>query len=131
MVEIEVRVNMNGSIDERAELDIPQEVILDFLQTGFAENIYDGKVSYLYLPRAVDPDFMEIIINLKDIGETLIAWGTIAKVLVSFFKKTKSYEHMIYVRRKKNDEEIEIDVPVDKEVDSAKLLKEIRKILDE
>lgn len=130
MVEIEVLLSLNGSDEERIGLDISQEALKDLLGTGFAENIYEGSVTYKYLPRAFDPNFMEIIVDLKDIAETLIAWGTIAKVLVDFIKKTKSYEHVIYVRRKTKDEEIEIDIPVDKDIDSAKLLKEIRKILD-
>lgn len=130
MVEIEVLLSLNGSDEERIGLDISQETLKDLLGTGFAENIYDGSVTYKYLPRAVDPNFMEIIVDLKDIAETLIAWGTIAKVLVDFIKKTKSYEHIIYVKRKIKDEEIEIDIPIDKEIDSVKLLKEIRKILD-
>ena len=130
MIEIEIMMNVNGSIEERKGLDISQEVIINFLHIGFAENIYDGSVSYKCLPRAVDPDLMEIIIDLKDIGESLIAWEAIIKSLVNFLKKTKAYEHIIYVRRKRKGEEIEIEIPVDKNIDSVKLLKEIRKILD-
>ena len=45
-------------------------------------------------------------------------------------KHWKQNSKMLHVRRKTEAEEIEIEVPVDKDTDSAKLLKEIRKMLD-
>lgn len=131
MIKIEIRVSTNASAEEKARLCIPQEAMEEFLGEGFASNDYNGCILFQCMPRAVTPSFMDVTINLKDIGEGIIAWATIVSCLVKFFKKCKGYEQAIHIDYKKNDEEFSIDVPVENGCDEEKLLKEIKKIVKE
>lgn len=129
MTTIEVLVSTNASVEEKEILDIPKDAIEDFLNIGFCENVYDGKVSFQCLPRAVDPNFMEIIVDLKDLAETAIAWGTIFATIMKFCKRCKGYEHSLTIKRKKDNEEIEISIPINENSDCEKIIHEAKKLL--
>ena len=45
-------------------------------------------------------------------------------------QQIKEHKEIFYVSRKSKDEEIEISIPIEKDMDYSKLLEEIRKILD-
>lgn len=52
---------------EKKRLSMPRKVVEEFLATGFAENAYDATVSLLCEPRAVPPEYIQIIVDLKDL----------------------------------------------------------------
>lgn len=129
MVEIKIYISINTSDKEKEKLSIPREDMDEFLRTGFAENAYEGEVSFNCQPRAINPEYMQIIIDLKDLAESLIAWGTIITSLIKFCKKCKGYEPDLVIKRKRGEEEIEIYVKFDSNEDPNKLLKKIKKAL--
>lgn len=103
MVKITVLFSTNGSEDEMANLDIDRYAIKDFTRVGYAENIYDATVIFECMPRATNPDFMQIIMNINEIGDTIIILGTICKQIVKFVKKCRGYEKAIYIESDKED----------------------------
>ncbi len=125
MVDIQICVSTNASEIERQKYNINQESVYEFTATGFAENAYEGIVTFFCPPRAVDPGLIEIIVNLKELAETVIAWGTIFGAIISFCRKNKNYEYLITIKRKKKDKEIEIEIPIDGNEDSKEDSKEI------
>ena len=129
MVQVDIFINTNASYLEKENLDVPRKAMDEFLRNGFVENAYDANITFRCLPRAVDPSFMEIIVDLKDIAETTIAWATIIGAIIKFCKECKGYEHNLTIRKKKEDEEIEVEVNINSDDDSEKILKQIRKIL--
>ena len=129
MVEVNIFINTNASDLEKENLDIPREAIDEFLGIGFAENVYEANVIFRCMPRAIDPGFMEIIVDLKDIAETTIAWATIISGIIRFCKKCKGYEHNLIIKKKKGKEEIEIELDIDSNDDIEKILKQVRKII--
>ena len=129
MVEVNVLISVNASESEKENLSIPRDAIDEFLGIGFAENVYEGNVTFSCMPRAVDPDFMQIIIDLGEIAETTIAWTTIISAVLKFCKKCKGYSYNLSVRKKKGKEEIEIDLDIKSSDDCEKVVKQIRKLL--
>ena len=115
MIDIDIFISLNMTEEESKNLSIPKEAIKDFVGSGFSSNTFSGKVIFECKPRAVPPDLIDIVINLKDIGETLIVWGTIFTSIIKFCKKAIGYEKMIHIRKKDKDEELRIDIPVDED----------------
>lgn len=126
MVQIEIRISSNGSDEERKDLYIPNEAIREFLGEGFVENKYDGRFILACLPRAFDPDLMEIIIDLKEITELLLNSSIIIGAILNFCKKCKGYNQNLIINVK-NDETF-ISIPINEKSNIEKILKEINKI---
>ena len=129
MVQVDIFINTNASYLEKENLDVPRKAMDEFLRNGFVENAYDANITFRCLPRAVDPSFMEIIVDLKDIAETTIAWATIIGAIIKFCKECKGYEHNLTIRKKRGNEEIEIMLDIDSGGDTEKILKQVRKML--
>ena len=128
-MKIDILVSTNGSSEERKFLNIPQDAINEFLNLGFVDGIYDGTFSYKCLPRAFNPETMEIIINLKEVGEAIIAWGTIIGVLLNLIKKSTGYKPFMQIYYEKGNEKKHCSIPI-KETDNVEnILKEINKVL--
>lgn len=129
MITIQIDISTNASEDEKARLFISRECIDEFLSTGFSEDAFKGIISFSCQPRAINPEYMQIIIDFKDIAESLIAWTTIFNALLKFCKQCKGYEPNLTIKRKKGDEEIEVSVYLDTNEDCKKIIKEIKKLL--
>lgn len=129
MIKVKINISTNASEDEKKKLDIPKEAIDEFLCEGFASNTYDGDISFKCMPRAVDPNWMEIILDLKENIEVGIALATTVRALIKFFKKCSGYKQTITIYYKRNDEEFICNIPADKNGNEEKILKEIRKII--
>lgn len=125
MVDIQICVSTNASEIERQRYNIDQESVYEFTEIGFCENAYDGTVVFFCPPRAIDPGLIEIIVNLKDLAETVIAWTTIFASIIKFCKKNKNFEYVITVKRKKKDKEIEINIPIDEQEESEQLVNKV------
>lgn len=106
MIKVDVQINTNGF--EKEKMQVPMEAIYELTGEGFATNKFEGKVTFICFPRALPPDFMEVIIQLKDIGEMAIVYGTIIRVIWNFFKKTRGYQKSIRIETEKTT----INIPV-------------------
>lgn len=126
MPEIKVIISTNGSDEEMENLLIPMDAICDFTGEGYATCGYNATVQFECMPRAINPDVMQIIIDLKDIAEAIVLWGTIAGAIIKLVKKTKGYQPYLQIYRKKDDEEIMITAKYSE--NEKELIKEIRKI---
>lgn len=126
MVDIQIRVSTNASEIERQKYNINQESVYEFTGVGFCENAYAGTVAFFCPPRAVEPGVIEIIVNLKDLAETVIAWGTIFGAIISFCRKNKNYEYLVTIKKKKEDKEIEVEIPIDAEKDSEEIINKVK-----
>lgn len=125
MVEIQIHVSTNASEIERQKYNIDQESVYEFTGIGFSENVYEGSVVFFCSPRAITPGLIEIIVDLKDLAETAIAWGTIFVSIVKFCRKNKNYEYLLTIKRKKKDKELEIAIPVNEEEESEQLMNKV------
>ncbi len=96
LVTVDIHINTNATEEERKHLYVPEEAIISFVGEGFQNNLYQGRVLHECMPRAVYPDVMTVIINIKDIAEGLIAIGTIIHALIKFFKKTGGFYYGIF-----------------------------------
>lgn len=126
MVEIQIYISTNTSEIERQKYSIDQESVYEFTGTGFSENIYEGTVVYFCPPRAICPGLIEIVVNLKELAETAIAWGTIFAAIISFCKKNKNFEHTITIKKKKGDKEIDISISVDDQEESEEIIEKVK-----
>lgn len=129
MITVNINISTNASEIEKKELYIPRDAIDDFLGKGFETNTYDGRVSFQCMPRAVNPNLMEVFLNIMDIVEGVIAIQTVVKYLVDFFRKCKGYEQNIIIEYKNGDEELTCEIPFTENDDAMKIMKEIRKII--
>lgn len=129
MIEVKININTNASDNEKKKLYIPREAIDEFLEEGFASNAYEGDISFKCLPRATDPSWMEVILNLKDILETGVVLTTVIKALVKFFKKCSGYEQSIIIDYQKNNKKFSCSIPIGQNSNEEEILKEIRKII--
>lgn len=129
MLSIDILISTNASDEEKKKLDMPRSAIDEFLGDGYANNLYEGNVIFSCLPRAVNPEMMEIIINLKDVAETVIAWGSIINSVVKFINKSKGYEPSMRIECKKNGKEFSCDIPVARNSSEKEILEEVKKIL--
>lgn len=125
MIEIKIIISTNGSQFEKEKLSLPREAIDEFLELGFSENVYDGEVLFKHYPRAISPDFMQIFIDLKNLGETIIVWGTIIRGLIEFIKKCKGYENSIHIYGKKDGKKISFDLTLDENSNCEEIVEEI------
>lgn len=129
MVEIQVYFSVNATEQERETLTIPKYAMDEFLAVGFTENVYDATVSFRCEPRAINPNLMQIIVNLKELGETIVAWDTIIGSISKFCNKCKGYEPDLVVRYTKENEEVEVSVKFAPDEDRQETIKQIRKLL--
>lgn len=127
MVDIQICVSTNASEIERQRYNIDQDSVYEFTGIGFSENAYEGTVVFFCPPRAIEPGVVEIIVNLKDFAETVIAWGTIFAAIISFCRKNKNYEYSITIKKKRKDKEIEINIPVDAQMKDDELIDKVKK----
>lgn len=97
MVEIEVGISTNASELEKKNLDFNLDAMEEFLGNGFISSDYNGKVYFMCQPRAFEPNLMDIIINIKEIGETAIVWASIFSALKKLIKRCKGYESFINI----------------------------------
>lgn len=128
MVDIKVIFSTNGNEEEMKKLSIPMEAIGEFNGDGYSTEDYEATVQFRCMPRAIGPEVMQFIIDLKDIAETTIAWGTIASAIIKFVKKTKGYQPYLEIYRKKGEEEIRVVAKYSE--NEKELIKEIRKIFN-
>ena len=91
MTTVDIHISTNTTEKERKNLYISEEAIRNFTGEGFQSNLYQGRILFESMPRVVYPDIMNVIINIKDIAEGLIALGTIINALKKFLKDTKGY----------------------------------------
>ncbi len=98
----ELGISTNLCELEKNKLNFSRKAMEEFLGNGFINNDYNGKVSFQCQPRAYEPNLMNIIINIKDIGETIIVWGSIFNAIGKFVKKCKGYEASINILYFKN-----------------------------
>mgnify|MGYP000509046940 CR=1 FL=1 len=68
---------------------------------GFASNCYDARVSFKCMPRFVNPDLINVLIELKDFIENFVEFGVLVKALIKFLKRTKGYKSVIQITYKK------------------------------
>lgn len=127
MVEITALFNTNGFDNELDKLNIEPKAIEEFTRTGFCSNSYDGIVEFKAMPRAINPDFLQIAIELGDIAETLIDWITICTAITKFIKKCHGY--MTSLSIKKQNKTLLVNTKNDI-VDEKELEKAIKKTLD-
>ena len=69
MIIVNVLISTNANTLEKETLYLPKEAIDEFLGEGFASNCYDAKVSFKCMPRFVNPDLINVLIELKDFIE--------------------------------------------------------------
>lgn len=144
MVEININFQMNASEEERSRLFIDREAEKEFMSEAFVDGSFSVKTEYGFYSRCVDPDIMDIIIKVKDIGETIIVWGTILTGLKKFCEKQKGYRKDVKIIKEEVAEEIKEEektikrvfkkkrtIFIDLEKDNKELEKEIKKFLEE
>ena len=129
MIEVKININTNASESEKKKLHIPREAIDEFLGEGFASNTYEGDISFKCMPRAIDPSWMEVILNLKDILDTGVFLVTVIEELVKLLKKCSGYEQNITIEYQKNNKKFNCSIPINKNSNVEEILKEIRKII--
>jgi hypothetical protein len=106
---VEINVLFSTNYCDRTDLEIEKDAIPEFTREAYADGTYSAVVQFECLPRAFNPDVMQIIIDLKDIGECIVAWGTICGAIISFVKKVHGYvKHIMIEGTKQTGEIIEI-----------------------
>lgn len=125
MVEIDVLFSTNYC--EKTDLTIEEDAIVEFTRNAHADGTYRAVVSFECMPRAFDPDIMQIIINLKDIGECIVAWGTICGAIISFAKKAKGYVKHIMIEDTEHSGEI---IEVSDETTPEELEEKIKNVIE-
>ena len=133
MINIKIIFNENGRTNEQ-NIDI--KAIDNFLAAGFGENIYDGEVAFKVYPAAVEPDWMQVIINLtkEEILKELVLAPLLKSVfehLVTFFKKFKNYTPDISIRYKDEYIEFYADIKLDEKSNEEDILKAVSAIVKE
>lgn len=129
MTTVDIHISTNTTEKERKNLYISEEAIRNFTGEGFQSNLYQGRILFESMPRVVYPDIMNVIINIKDIAEGLIALGTIINALKKFLKDTKGYQQEIEIYYKKGEKDFSCDIHLDAGSDEKEVLKEIKNII--
>ena len=124
---VEINVLFSTNYCEKTDLTIEEDAIVEFTRNAYADGTYRAVVSFECMPRVVDPDIMRIIIDLKDIGECMVAWGVICKAIISFAKKVKGYVKHITIEGTEHSEEI---IEVSDETTPEELEEKIKNVIE-
>ena len=85
MVNVLVRFNTNH--DNRDDLRIEEGAIEEFTKVAYQEDCFSAVVQFECRPQAINPEIMEILVELGDIGSDIINWIKICTHLIQFVKK--------------------------------------------
>ena len=124
---VEINVLFSTNYCDRTDLEIEKDAIPEFTREAFADGTYRAVVQFECIPRAVDPDIMQIIIDLKDIGECIVTWRVICKAIISFVKKVHGYVKHILIEGTENSGEI---IEVSDEITPEELEEKIKKVIE-
>lgn len=129
MIIVNVLISTNASTLEKETLYLPKEAIDEFLGEGFASNCYDAKVSFKCMPRFVNPDLINVLIELKDFIENFVEFGVLVKALIKFLKRTKGYKSVIQITYKKDGEEFHYTMKLEEKDNVEERLNKIKEII--
>lgn len=124
---VEINVLFSTNYCERTDLKIEDGAISEFTREAFADGTYRAVVKFECMPRAFNPDVMQIIMDLKDLGECIVAWGTICGAIITFAKKVHGYVKNILIYRKKGEV---ILIEITDEMTPEELEKEIKDVIE-
>ncbi|RJV29551.1 hypothetical protein DWX22_03335 [Coprococcus sp. AF18-48] len=96
---VEVNILFSTNCCERMDLKIEDGAIQEFTQDAYADGTYRAVVSFECMSRCFNPDIMQIIIDLKDIGDCVLAWGSICMGIIKFSRKVHGYAKSIMIRK--------------------------------
>ncbi len=108
------------------EVKIEKGAIEEFTRNAYGDGSFRAVVSFECKPHAFDPKIMQIIIDLKDISETIIACGVICKELISFAKRVHGYKKHILIDGVKNSGDI---IEITDETTPKGLEKEMKNVI--
>ena len=124
---VEIKVLFSTNYCDRTDLKIEEGAVTEFTREAYADGTYSAIVQFECLPRAFNPDIMQIIIDLKDIGECVLAWGTICGAIISFVKKIHGYAKHIMLTDTKHSCEV---IEVSDETTPEELEKKIKDVIE-
>lgn len=124
---VTINVLFSTNYCETKDLKIEEGAIFDFTRESYADGTYDAVVEFKCMPRAFNPDVMQIIIDLKDIGECIVAWGTICGAIISFAKRAHGYVKHIMIKGTEQSGEI---IEVSDETTPEELEKKIKNVIE-
>ena len=127
---VEINVLFSTNYCDRTDLEIDGDImhaIQDFTTEAYADGTYRAVVQFECKPHAFNPEVMQIIIDLKDIGECIVAWGTICGAIISFVKKVHGYAKHIMITGTKWSGEI---IKVSDETTPEELEKKIKDVIE-
>lgn len=124
---VEIKVLFSTNYCDRTDLEIERDAIKDFTNEAYADGTYKAVVQFECMPRAFNPEIMQIIIDLKDIGECIVAWGTICGSIISFAKKAHGYVKHIMIEGTEHSGEI---IEVSDETTPEELEKKIKNVIE-
>lgn len=98
MIKIVINFQLNASSEERKNLSIDREAELEFLNEGFGNCAYEGKIQYGVYSRYWDPEDINILIDAAGKLKTIIEWGMIIASLRKYLKKQKGYRENVEIK---------------------------------
>ena len=129
MIIVNILISTNASPEEKETLYLPKEAIDEFLGEGFASNCYDAKVSFKCMPRFVNPDLINVLIELKDFIKDMVEIGVMVKALIKFLKKTKGYKSILQISYKKDGKELSYTIALGVEDKAEDIVDKIKDII--
>lgn len=124
---VEIKVLFSTNYCDKTDLKIEEGAVTEFTRGAHEDGTYSAVVQFECLSRVFNPDIMQIIIDLKDIGECVVAWGTICGAIISFVKKVHGYAKHIMITGIKQSGEI---IEVSDETTPEELEKKIKDVIE-
>ena len=122
---LEITALFSTNYCERTDLKIEEGAIQEFTRNAYTDGGYRATVSFECMPRCFNPDTLQFIMELKEMVECIIVWGTICAELIKFARKTHGYVKHIMIKGKRRGIQISDDMTAEE------LEKEIKSILEE
>lgn len=125
MVNVLVRFNTNH--DNRDDLRIEEGAVEEFTKDAYRENSFSAVVQFECRPQEINPEIMEILVELGDIGSDVINWIKICTHLIKLVKKAHGYVKHLLISGAQGKETI---IEITDETSPEELASEIKKTID-
>lgn len=125
MINVYVNISTNASEIEKRNLYIPYEAIEEFTGRGFAENIYNGNVTFECMPRAVNPDLIQIVIEITQAIGSIEVLCKVLQYIFVFVKRCRGYKYNLEVRYKDEHNKVDVNIHTNEKDNADKLALEI------
>lgn len=128
MAKIKMFISTNK--DAPGDYIIPIEPIEDFLGELYSTGEHDGEVVLQCMPRAVNPEDVEIWIQCFEILKSVGAIAGVIKQLIILKNKMKKHNFRISIKQSTNDSTLDISLDLPNNADYDVVMNSISDMLD-